>query len=83
MHLCADVTDSICTPGCVVAVRRDGTRHGGGVLILALETILFEEVDIYFYNSHAELVVMMLCYYHQPSSTDTTLLMYLPTHSPG
>ena len=44
-HLLADATDSFCPLGYVVAVRRDISKHGGGVLILAQEAILFEEID--------------------------------------
>ena len=44
-HLYDDAPDSFCLPGYVVAARRDRSKHGGCVLILIREHILFEEID--------------------------------------
>ena len=81
-HLCDDATDSFCPPGYVVAARRDRSKHGGGVLILLREVILFEEIDTAVFSivEKAELVAVcvqsfiIICCYHQPSSVDVTLL---------
>ena len=84
-HLRDDATDSFCPQDYVVAARRDRTKHGGGVLILVQETVLFEEIDtsIIAIPEKAELVAvscydtLFICCYRQPSSTDTTLLTCL------
>ena len=44
-HLSGDPVDSICPPGYVMAAHRDRTKHGGGVLILARDSCLFDEID--------------------------------------
>ena len=86
-HLLADATDSFCPSGYVVAARRDRSRHGGGVLILAQEAILFEEIDAstIAVPETAELVAiscydtLFLCCCCWPSPSDTTLLACLDT----
>ena len=62
-HLRDDATDSFCPQDYVVAARRDRTKYGGGVLILAQETILFEEIDtsIIAVPEKAELVAVSCC----------------------
>ena len=86
-HLFADATDDFCPPGYVVAARHDRTKYGGGVLILAMETILFDEVDTSFTSApeRAEMVAiscygaLIVCCYRQPSPGDITLLTCLDT----
>ena len=59
--------------------------YGGGVLILAMETILFDKIDTSTISTpeEAEVVViscsriLIVCCYLQPSSIDTTLLACL------
>ena len=84
-HLYDDAPDSFCPPGYVVAARRDRSKHGGGVLILIREYILFEEIDTATFSiaERAELVaiishsLLFVCCYCQPSSMDVTLLTNL------
>ena len=86
-HLLADATDSFCPLGYVVAARRDRSLHGGVVLILAQEAILFEEIDTSTIAvlETVELVAiscydtLFVCCYRQPSPSDTTLLTCLDT----
>ena len=81
-YLYNDVSDCFCSPGYVVAARWDRSKHGGGVLILIQEHILFKEIDTAAISiakrtklvsivSHSFLLVYC---YRQPSSVDVTLL---------
>ena len=84
-HLFEDAPDSFCPPSYVVAARRDRSKHGGGVLILIQEHILFEEIDTTDFSvaEKAELVaitfnsLLFVCCYRQPSSADVTLITKL------
>jgi len=44
-HLYQDVADTICPPGYIIAARGDRTKHGGGMIILIKDCLLFEEID--------------------------------------
>ena len=80
-----DAPDSFCPPGYIVAARRDRSKHGGGVLILTREHILFQEINTTAFSiaERVELVAIIshsflfVCCYRQPSSVDVTLLTNL------
>ena len=80
-----DPVDSVCPPGYMIAARRDRTRHGGGVLILARDSCLFDEIDTttVAIPCTAELVaivyheLLIVCCYCQPSQSDTSLILSL------
>ena len=78
-HLCGDAPDSFCPPGYVVAARRDRSKHGGGILILIQEHILFEEIDTAAFSTaeSATHSLLFVCCYRQPSSADMTLITNL------
>jgi len=84
-HLFDDAPDSICPAGYVVAARRDRSKHGGGVIIMVRETVLFDEIDTTNVSSPgASKVVaishcglLFVCYYRQPSANDITLFQQL------
>ena len=80
-HLYDDAPDSFCPPGYIVTTRRDRSKHGGGILILIQEHILFEEVDTAAISvaEKAELVTIIShsFLFGQPSSVDVTLLTNL------
>ena len=86
-HLFEDATDSICPTGYVVATRRDRSKHGGGVVVMVRETILFDEVDTTTISSPgvSEIVAirhcgfLIVCCYRQPSANDLTLFQQLDT----
>ena len=84
-HLFEDATDSICPTGYVVVARRDRSKHGGGVIILVREAVLFDEVDTTTISSPgvSEIVAinhcgfLIVCCYRQPSTNDLTLFQQL------
>ena len=86
-HLSGDPVDSICPPGYVIAAHHDRTKHGGGVLILARDSCLFDEIDTtaVAIPGTAELVaiayceLLIVCCYRQPSQCDTSLISSLDT----
>ena len=86
-HLSDDPADSVCPPGYMIAARRDRTRHGGGVLILARDSCLFDEIDTttVAVPCTAELVaivyheLLIVCCYRQPSQSDISLILSLDT----
>ena len=43
--LCQDATDNVCPAGYVVASHRNRSQHGGGMIIVIQENILFDEID--------------------------------------
>ena len=86
-HLSGDPVDSICPPSYVIAACRDRTKHGGGVLILARDSCLFDEIDTtaVAIPGTAELIaiayceLLVVCCYRQPSQCDTSLISSLDT----
>jgi len=84
-YLCEDASDSFCLPSYVVAARWDRSKHGGSVLILIQEHILFEEIYTTDFSiaEKAELIAITIdsllfaCCYRQPSSADVTLITKL------
>ena len=63
-HLHADAADSFCPPGYVIVARQDRTKYGGRVLILTMETILFDEDDTFTISSFS----LVLCSMEQAIS---------------
>lgn len=71
-----------------MVARRGRSKHGGGVLILIREHILFEETDTTDFSvaEKVELVaitinsLLFVCCYRQPSSADVTLITKLDHH---
>ena len=84
-HLFHDATDTICPTGYVIAARRDRSLHGGGVIIMVQENLLFDEIDASMVSlpEVAEIVAighcefLIVCCYRQPSSSDLTLFRLL------
>ena len=84
-HLFQDATDAVCPAEYVVAARRDRSLHGGGVIIMVHESILFDEVDTTAISvpELSEVVaihhqdLLLVCCYRQPSSNDLTLFRQL------
>jgi len=44
-HLFHDIIDTICPTGYVIAAYHDRSLHGGSVIIMVQESILFDEID--------------------------------------
>ena len=80
-HLFHDATDTIYPTGYVIAARHDQSLHGGGVIIMIQENLLFDEIDTSTVSlpEVAEIVAighhefLIACCYRQPSSSDLTL----------
>ena len=80
-----DATDTICPTGYVIAACCDRSLHGGGVIIMIQENLLFDEIDTSLVSlpEVAEIIAighrefLIVCCYHQPSSSDLTLFRLL------
>ena len=44
-HIFQDATDLFCPAGYMVVAHRDQSRHGGGVIIMVQQNILFNKID--------------------------------------
>ena len=82
-HLDLDLISDVSIPeGYYVAARKDRTTNGGGVLIIAQQSLMGSEFDVndFYLPEKNEMVAcslqdyMIVCCYTQPSQSDYTLV---------
>ena len=87
-HLDTEPDTSFTPTGYIVKTRKDHSKHGGGVIIMAREDILCDNYPVskYYVREKAEMCAItipgdnpttLVCVCTQPSTTDTTLIQQL------
>ena len=81
IHLDSDSINLFLSMEYTVAVRKDCSSHGGGVLIMCKSHLLVDAIDCtdYYVSGTCEIVAVnfqsttILCVYRQPGDTDLTI----------